>query len=52
MRKCMSVQYLADIVQYEADIIRPEDFYEARKKRQSQQPTEQQKIDELVSKVC
>ena len=52
MRKCMSVQCLANIGHYEADIMLSEDFYVARKKRQSLQPTEQQKIDELVSKVC
>ena len=42
-----------DIVQYEADIILPDDFYGPSNKSQpDQQPTEQQRIDELVSNVC
>ena len=48
----MSVQCHVDIVQYEAEILLPEDFYEDRKKRQSQESIEQQKIDELVLAVC
>ena len=50
----MSIQCHADIVQYEADILLPEDFYgdEMLIKRQSQESNEQQKIDELVTAVC
>ena len=48
----MSLLCIVGIVQYEAEILLPEDFYDGRKKRQSQDSNEQQKIDELVSAVC
>ena len=45
------MKYHAGIVQYEADIILPQDFWFS-KKRQTQDVNEQLKIDDLILSVC
>ena len=52
MRKCMSAQCYPDIVQYEADITLPEDFYEDSEEMQPTATKAQQLIENLLLTVC
>ena len=53
MRTCIFIKHPADIIQYVADIsLIADDFYGDRKKRQSPETSEQEKIGDLVSTVC
>ena len=48
----MFLNAILDIVQYEAELILPEDFYEYKKRTPSLDSSEQPKIDELILAVC